>query len=299
MRAASALLLLLLTVSPVLGQEVGFRWKFAEGDKESYRLTQTAKLDLTLTSGKEIETKVVRELDWSWEVKSVTEDGSATLAIQVNRIQLKVTGPTGDVTKFDSESEEEPRGFGASMAPLFRTLMKSELKAQLTTRGEIKSFEIPEDLELALSTKPVGKAVGTLGDKQDLLPLANLAMPVFPIDSRQTGELWEAEHSRDTVPFGSTMATTVYKVDTVNDEEAEVIATFVPETKISFIGSDSGEPEALITEQQNSGKILFNVTTGRVESFESKEQLNLETNGGFQPATGKLLHEMKIEKIED
>ena len=300
MRALQVFFLLLATSGPAWAQDAPLRWKFKAGDSENYRLTQSARLELNLESGKRVEARVVRELEWQWKVSKAERDGSAWISVKVTSVRLKVTGPAGEETKFDSKSKEEPRGFAATLAPLFRTLMKSELEARMSSQGEVDivDFKIPKDLEIVINTKPVGKALGTIASKEDLLPLVNLTLHALPDSPRNENQVWRAKQSRDTLPFGSTEATTIYRFESLDESAGKQIVTIIPETTIRFIDAEATKPVPRITSQESSGEILFDVTSGRVLSHDSTETLELETTGGGQSATGSLRHELKIEIIE-
>lgn len=284
--------------STALAQDISLRWKFSPQASARYSLLQTAKLDLQLQAGGEVDASVEREFKFRWSVEKVEDDGSAWVSVRVDAVRLKVTGPGGQETVFDSEGTEEPRGYAATLAPLFRTLQKSDLKAHLTARGEILDLEVPEDLELVLSTKPVGKALGTLGTKDDLRTLVRLAMPKLAEESLSPGDHWTAEQSRDAVPFGAAMSQTEYKLESMETVEGEQLAKIAPRSKIQLIESDAGEPEAKIVDQKSTGRLMFNVSVGRPASYELQETLQLETTGADQPASGTIEHSLRLTPLE-
>lgn len=293
-------LLLVVAISTAAqAEEVALRWKFTPGESTRFSLSQQTQLDLQLQAGSEVEASVDREFKFRWSVDKTEDDGSGWVSIDMEAIRLTVTGPGGQETEFDSESKEEPRGYAATLAPLFRIMLKSELKAQLTPEGDILDLQIPEDLELVLSTKPVGKALGTLGTKEDLIAIVTLAMPKFGEESLKVGEHWTAEQARDAEPFGAAVSETQYKLVSVDDQNDQQLITIVPSSKIELIESDDGKPKTKIVAQQSTGQLVFNITQGRPTSYDFEEELEIETSGADQPATGTIKHSLRLSQLEE
>ena len=306
-------------------QEIKLRWKFTPAESESYRLIQNAEIDLTLQSGRNLTTSVSREFEFVWKIADVAEDDSASIAVQVTDVRLHVVGPHGEETTFDSQGEEEPTGFAATLSPLFRTLMESEIKARLTSLGEVGDMEIPEDLQIVLASKPVGKALGTLGTERDMESLIDLATLEFPEEALPIDGQWSIEASHDLVSPGSEnmgknfvseevldvedsqqenavgtlLGIYICRIESLEEKDGDQIATITIDPKTSYFQEEPDNRETEIVGQEGAGKILFNVTTGRLLSQELSQKLQLETSGGGQPATGVLRHELKVQRLNE
>ncbi len=281
----------------VRAEDVSLRWKFTPGDSQLYRMTQTAKMDLNLGGASNVSAEVWRVFDFEWSVDEVAAEGSATISVQVTRARLHVVGPGGQETEYDTESDQPARGFAATLAPLFKTLLASELKAAMNSRGELSRLQIPEDLQLVLSSKPAGKALGQLGSEDDFRSLLQLGLPALPAsDAFAEGEQWEADRELENIPFGSPKAHTVYRWDATKQHEGEQLAVIAPTTSIRLNRTAGNE---LITEQKSDGEILFNLTAGRLQSSHVEMQLDLNSSDGGQATTGTLVHTLVFEQMSE
>ena len=281
-------------------EDGSLRWKFTPGDSQLYRMTQAARMDLHLDGESDIVSEVHRVFDFQWSVESVAADGTASIPVQVTRVRLPVVGPGGQETQYDSQSDQQSRGFALTLAPLFKTLLESELKAQMNSRGELSQLQIPEDLQKMLSSKPAGKALGQLGSKDDFQSLLRLGLPVLPeSDSSAVGQQWEEERKLENSPLGSPRAHNEYRWEATRQLREEQLAVIVATTSISLNESEAGGEEALITGQESVGEILFNLTAGRLQSSQIEVQLELNSTDGGQPVSGTLVHTVSFEQLDE
>lgn len=289
----------LAIVSVTRAEETTLRWRFQPGEKLDYRMMQTAKLDLTLAGGSKLVTKVERTFDFHWSVQSVDPNGMGTIAVQVTAVKLRVMGPGGQEAVYDSAGEEEPRGFAATLIPLFKALLNSELVARVSPRGALIDFEIPEDLETILRRKPAGKALGQLGSAADLESLLRLGLPELPDSDVTVGGQWEVERSVEVGTLGPLVAHTTYHWESTRDENGEQLARIVATTTIRFVEPKEGAPVISSEQQLSSGEILFNLTAGRLESSARNEGMDLSIDEGGEPATGILEHTLTFDRIKE
>lgn len=292
------LLCALVVASAARAEDTALRWQFQAGDSQDYRMTQTAELSLQLAADSQVVTEVRRVLDFHWSVQSVDPNGTATIAVQVTAVKLHVAGPGGQEADYDSESSDEPRGFAASLSQLFKTLLASQLEAQVNPRAEVVHLQIPEDLQTVLHSKPRGKALGQVASADDLESLVRLGMPVLP-DAADfaVGGSWEVERTVETAPLGSMTAQTTYRWEAIDDSSGEQVARIVPQTAFRFAESAEGMSAIAVSEQSTTGEILFNLTAGRLESSMRQEKMSLTTQDGGQPTAGTLEHALKFERM--
>ena len=292
------LLCALLLTSAARAEDAALRWRFQDGDHQEYRMTQTAQLSLELAADSPVVTEVRRVIEFSWNVRSVDPNGTATVEVQVTAVQLHVAGPGGQEADYDSAGPDEPRGFAASLTQLFKTLLASQLVAQVNPRAEVFHLEIPEELQAVLRSKPAGKALGQLASADDLESLIRLGMPVLP-DAADfaLGGKWEVERTVETVPLDSMTAQTTYQWEAVDDSSGDQVARIVPQTAFRFAESTEGKPAITVDDQSTTGEILFNLTAGRLESSTREEKMSLTTQDGGQSTAGTLEHTLSFERI--
>jgi len=300
MKIWRVVLCLLAITGSAWAEDGSLRWKFTPGDSQLYRMTQAARMDLHLDGESDIVTEVHRVFDFQWSVESVAADGTASISVQVTRVRLHVVGPGGQETQYDTQSDQQSRGFALTLAPLFKTLLESELKAQMNSRGELSQLQIPEDLQNMLSSRPAGKARGQLGSADDFQSLLRLGLPALPeSDSFAVGQQWKEERKLENSPFGSPRAQNVYRWEATRQLQEEQLALIVPTTSISLNESAVGGEEALITGQESAGEILFNLTAGRLQSSQIEVQLELNSTDGGQPVSGTLVHTVTFEQLDE
>src|SRR5262245_53773494 len=90
------------------------RWKFAVGEKLDYTMIQ----DMTMSAsgaalGAAGQTTTMRqEMDMTWDVQGVNNDGEAVIKQKFDRVKMKMSGPSGGF-EYDSKSDVAPTGLGA------------------------------------------------------------------------------------------------------------------------------------------------------------------------------------------
>jgi hypothetical protein len=291
-------LLCVWAISNVARAEEGaLRWRFQPGEVQNYRMTQTARLELHLPGDSNVVTEVRRVFDFRWSVQSVDPNGTGTIAVEVTAVKLHVSGPGGQQTEYDSTREDESRGFAATLGPLFQTMLKSELVARVSSRGELLQLEVPEDLQTMLHSKPAGKALGQLGSAADLESLVRLGLPELPDGDLAVGDEWQEDRSVECGTLGSLVAHTTYLWESTREENGEQVAVIVPSTTFRFAEAQEGAPEVTSNEQLSSGEIQFHFTAGRLESSERHDGLTLTIHEGEEPTTGILEHVLSFELV--
>jgi hypothetical protein len=291
-------LCVLAMAGPTWAEDATLRWKFTPGDSQHYRMTQTARMNLKLGGETDVATEVHRVFDFLWSVESA--EGSAALSVKVTRVRLSVTGPGEQLTEYDTQGDQQSRGFVATLAPLFKTLLESELKAQMNPQGELSRLRIPEDLQIMLSSKPAGKALGQLGSEDDFRSLFQLGLPALPkSESFPEGQQWEADRKLQSVSFGSPSAHTVYRWKSTRQDQGEQLAVIVPTTTIRLNATATDDGDDLISGQESDGEILFNLTTGRLQSSQIEMNLELNSADGGQRTSGTLQHTLTFEQLNE
>jgi hypothetical protein len=285
---------------PAWAEDSALRWKFTPGESQLYRMTQTARMDLNLNGENDVAAELQRVFDFRWTVESVDDEGTASVSVQVTRARLNVVGPGGQQTEYDTKADQQTGGFAATLAPLFKTLIESDLKAEINARGELSELRISEDLEIVLSSKPAGKAVGQLGSADDLRSLLQLGLPLLPeAESFAEGQQWEADSKPEGLALGSPRAHTVYRWDSTRDIDGQQLAVIMPTTSIRLNEKATADGEDMIASQKSESEILFNLTTGRLHSSQAKLNLELNSTEGEKTTSGTLEHSLSFEPLDE
>jgi hypothetical protein len=261
-------------------------WKFAAGDEEHYQLTQSARL--SNTASKPL-AEVKQDLDLTWKVLEVTDDGSARISLTVSSFSFLGKGPDGQEVRYDSQATDEPQGYAAMLLPIGKRLAESAVEAvefTMSPNGAITEMKLPDELSEALKSVPSGKKFAVDGGLRSFEVLARLGAPlVLPTVALKTDEAWSQDREMELPVLGQLKAEFTYKIAGVpSDSEASIDQT------MSVVASNADTP-ATFTDQRSSGKIKFNVVEGRPETSTLSYDAAIHSDG----ADGAMKLEYSVE----
>ena len=78
------------------------RWKFKLGDKLNYHMVQEMTLATRGEPVDETTTPLHQEMDMTWTVEGVKDEGEAVIEQKFHDVKLKMTGPRGERIEYDS-----------------------------------------------------------------------------------------------------------------------------------------------------------------------------------------------------
>jgi hypothetical protein len=256
---------------------VTLEWKFAVGDEENYRLTQSAKLLSGEGDALKQFAAIEQELDIKWKVLEVDDQGAATISVQIAAMSMLASGPDGQVVRFDSESTDEPQGYAAILRPLGKRLSESEVHLKMSPRGEVIDVKLPEELTEAVKSVPGGKKFAEDGGVTSFESLARLGAPLLLPDKQITAETsWSEKREIELPALGLVASEFVYTVEEPLADDRVIVDQVL---KIDTSKAE-GDLRLKLVNQESAGTIDFNVAEGRPElsnlsyraEFEQKSQ---------------------------
>jgi hypothetical protein len=253
-------------------------WKFKVGEGNQYRMTQKMTIDIQMGDGASETQDITNVIDMSWIAEAVNDDGSARLTQTIDRMQMTIAPKGRDKVEFDSETTDEPQGFAAMVAPLFRELSRAKFKLTMSPRGKVSDVEVPESLVAALAASPGAAAMGDLATAkglEDTMSRMSLEMP----ETLETGTTWRSTTETNNPALGKQTITISYKYVGPREKDGVTFEVFEPTLEIAFAG---GAATATIEEQKSSGEVLFNRTAGRLESTKLDHTMKLTLVVGGQ-----------------
>jgi hypothetical protein len=274
-----ALVLLAIAVTAVsnASAQEPLRWKFDVGQKLNYNMVQ----DMTIGSaGGPLGAQNVsmrQEMDMTWEVQGVNDDGEAVIQQKFERVKMNMTLPVG-VIEYDSKSEAAPVGAAAMLAPMYKTLTEAEFELTMTARGEIKDVKIPDEVLAALKNSPGAAAMGDMATPEGFKKMISQGALVLPESAPKPGDSWSTKVEMNNPTGGKQVIETTYRYEGTKDVDDVTFAVFRPSLKMSFEGTD----QAKIKEQNSSGEVLFNVEAGRLHSSKLEQKVSIEQALGIQ-----------------
>jgi hypothetical protein len=286
------LLLLLLCPS---ASAITLAWKFAAGDEENYRLTQSAKLSSGEGDALKQFAAIEQELDIKWKVLEVDEQGTATITVQIAAMSMLASGPDGQEVRFDSESTEEPQGYAAILRPLGKRLSESEVQLKMSPRGEVTDVKIPDELSEAVKSVPGGKKFAEDGGVTSFESLARLGSPMmFPVEDLSAETTWNEKREIELPVLGKVASEFVY---TVEEPIAEDRVSIDQMLKLDASKAE-GDLRLKLVNQESAGTIDFNVAEGRPELSNLSYRAEFEQKSQGQSRM-KLEHTIEFRRVVD
>lgn len=271
-------------------------WKFTKDAKNRYRLTQDMAMTMNLGPGGEVATNTTNVMDMSWVVKEVKDDGSAVVQQKIERIRMTMKAPGGAVAEFDTESTDEPQGFAAMIAPLFREMTRSEFTVTMSPRGAISDVEVPEALTRALAASPGAQALGELATAEGLKKMVSGVAFELP-ETLEPGKEWTTTAEMSNPVLGTQTIKTTYRYDGPKEADGAHLESFTPKLEVSFAGSDAVTVK--VTEQTSSGEMLFNRDAGRLQSTQLHHTMAMDFATGGQNVSQSLVQDIKFQWLPE
>ncbi|MDZ4656295.1 MAG: hypothetical protein SH868_01820 [Bythopirellula sp.] len=244
----------------ISAQAVTLEWKFTPGDAQSYHVTQSARL--SADSIKQI-AAVKQELDLTWQVVEVNDDGSATISLRVSAFSFLATGPDGQEVRYDSDSNEEPQGYAAMLLPIGKRLSEAEVQLTMTSRGEVSDVKLPDELSEAVKSVPGGKKFAQDGGLKSFESLARLGAPLLlPEGDIATGASWTEARELELPVLGPIKAEFAYVLRNPLNRDLVNIDQMMT---IDLEAQDDAERLDLVN-QNSSGTLEFDTAAGRPET---------------------------------
>src|SRR5215213_6589255 len=273
-----ALVVLESVVATSVQAEEPLRWKFKVGEKLDYNMVQEMQM---LASGgalpQEMKTSMRQEMNMTWDVQGVDdESGEAVIRQKFDHVKMKMQTPFGGFD-YDSKSEEAPSGLGAMIAPMYKAMTEGEFEITMTSRGEVKKVEIPEQVLTALKNSPNAAAMGDMVSAEGFKKMISQGALVLPKDAPKKGDTWNTKIEMKNQAVGSQTVETTYRYEGTKDIKGKKFAVIKPELKMEFgnqqPAAKEGQPQQpagqqnmqmKIKDQTSSGEVLFDIKAGRL-----------------------------------
>lgn len=245
------------------------RWKFREG--QTLRFVQKTEVASAANiDGNAIETKLGQTITSTWKVKVVKEDGSAEMTQRVDRVEMAMDSPIGEMS-FDSDKKDDAaEGPLAPMADMLKALVGQEVGMTMTPRGDVKGVKVPAKLSEAFEG---GAALGGMFGGGGIKGM--FEQPVTPLPERplkvDESFTWKREAP---MPLGTMTMETVltFKGPDAKDPKLD---RFETKSTMTIKPSPDAPLEMSIKDQDVRGELLFNREAGRLESSTTVQQLEM------------------------
>ena len=298
-RCVCSLLLIVGSCRPLLADEAPLPWKFQVGDEHRYRMTQQLDMSMVhLATDRQTDSGVGQILDMTWKIAQVDDHGTATILLQVDRVQLDIQAPGEQEMHFDSQDKKGPTGFAAMMAPLAKTLTQEPIQLTMTPRGEVKQLKTPTALSAAKQKNPKANLIGEMFLNESFKNMIQRSSVNLPENKTlQPGLEWTTKSQTTNAQLGEIKVLATYGYQGTREVREQQFEVFNIGLEMDF-SVPPGSNELEVVQQESSGEILFSREQGRLESSQIKQNLQLNIASGEHQLTQTVNQSNKLERLQ-
>lgn len=262
-------------VRPPEAKDGELAWKFQAGD--GWKATSEQKMNMTMTmNGNENATKSSTTTEMKFAVKSVSDEGVASLDNVMARMKMETEGPTGK-SSFDTSAESnESVGDLAQVAEGFKAVVGKSTTMKMAPDGKMFDVEIPDELAKAFQSDPM---LAQLMSKEALEKMSSQGSMKFPKKTMKVGETWKSEELMQMGPMNvkTVMDYTYAGVAMVDGKPLHKITAQI---EMSFPDGGPGGSEISVAEQNSPAEFYFDGVKGRMVKATIDQNVKLEISAG-------------------
>jgi hypothetical protein len=236
------------------------KWSLRAGETVKYVLVHTLNQKVT-SPGQELTKKIELTLDLTWKVNSVASDGTIDLTQTLERARAKVVAP-GAVVNYDTQDKSLAKAAIPADLKAYELVINQPYTIKLSPQGEIVEVVVPDSVIKGIASSPLAEVAdtGSLYSSAGVKAFLGQALPRLPKEPVSKGSTWVNE---TTLAAGAAkiVAKTSYKIT-----DLAQIATFDASLDTAVTIDPQAGFTLKITKQTSSGKVAFDVATGRLES---------------------------------
>jgi hypothetical protein len=235
------------------------------------------KMDTTVAAGPagNFTTSMTQTMDIVWNIDEVTPEGNAKTRQKIERVRLKMTMPGGQVTEFDSGSEDPPQGIAAMLAPLYKAMTEGEFKITMTPQGKIIEAEAPEKLAEAMKNIPGAASLGDLSSPDGIKQMLMQGSMTLPEGDLKDGQTWETKIDVKG-PAGQQEVITTYEYAGTKEVDGTTFEVVKQSPIIKSVADPNAQAQMTVKDQSAEGEILFDREKGRMQSSHMTQKMEME-----------------------
>jgi len=239
-------------------------WK--DGDEFSYAIEDNHSVSV----GTAILNQSLK-LETNWHVKTVGVDGSAVIAVQIERVRYKADQKGVPISfeelSFDSQSPAEARN-EREMSTLgaLNAFVGSQMLVTINEKQELSKFELSEPLAAHLESNQITlELAGVFGHTFTTNGMQRrITSWLIPSQSKPVskGETWRREQLIRYEDFFVCVDTYTMEGPTLWD--GQTLIKIDVKTELMLPDNEKGKQVVKIAEQNGGGVVFFNERTGRI-----------------------------------
>lgn len=273
------------------------RWKFKPGDKMQYALSNKSINEID-AGGFQLTASIKMVFDLGWTVKDVASDGTASLAQNVDRLQLRLQLPPPiDIDfQYDSKSEATPEGqIWDRMGPMLEALKGGEFSLKVTPTGEIAELKIPAALAKVIEDQKAEAEAGGGGggggggffqmlgvglSEETIKALMAQALCALPKDDAAASAGWDHTEAMEMGPIGTMKTKYKYSLGGTEQAGGKSVDKINASSEVTFEPKEDEDSDVDVflelADQSGSGSVLFDSAAGRAVSSSFEQKVTME-----------------------
>jgi hypothetical protein len=304
-RRLSCFLLVLAIASSSDSAAEPLRWKFKQGEKLAYDSVQDVSIEVTGDVSGDFTMRTEQELNLIWEIVSVDDQGAARIKQKLQRVRLKMTGPSAgqqiqegvkknETVEYDSQAKDPPVGGAAMAAAMFEPMLKSEFELTVTPLGEVKDVKVPANVLEMIKRNPDAAQMGELATDAGIQKMLTQEIIVLPEGEPKPGEAWSNKTQMAIPVVGNQMIETTYTHKDEKEVDGKQHAVIATKRLVQYELPAGQQVQVTIKDQSSDGETLFNITDGRLGSSTLNHVLTIEATAAASKVTQKLDQKSKV-----
>lgn len=305
--AVPALLTVLLLAGQVAsaGQQVTLRWKFEPGQTLVYRLRTGNETEMPNNMGVAVVEQIMTQ---RWEVVDMSADGAATVQQTVDRVQMSMKSPMGNV-QADSASDTTATD---PMARMVTAMAGSGYTIVFDAAGRVQEIRGLEDMRQRLLEATGGAgAMGQQAFEQFLDQMASeegvknmmqQGFGAFPDGPVSPGDTWDASFDMALPMFGSLSYANTMTFLRVEERDGARLAVIQIDGAIEIVPDTSpNNPAAGMFELGDAavaGTMEWDIDRGVLHNTTQRSSMQMSINAGGQNMSMLVVTDMVMELVE-
>lgn len=264
-------------LTPSAQAAVKLRWKFQPGEKVNYQMTMDM-IQAMKVADMPVGSKMSQRMDMTWEVKKVSEDGTAVMEQTIDRVRVEIVPAMADPTpiKYDSQSKEPEKG-AEMLAPMFKSMVGQPFSLTVSPLGEVKEIKLPPEMMAAM--QKANPAMGAMFSEDSMKQMIGRSMFSFPPEV-EPGQKWDATLDMPNPLLGKQIVTTNYKYVGPEDHDGAKVEKIDVDVEMKFDTKPGGQAQVTLKDQSGKGVIYFDNEQGLPKETQLKSEIKMEIGVG-------------------
>lgn len=275
LRVRLALAAAIALTAPAARAAEALRWAPKKGETLRYALSQV--FDVKIAGpGQESSHKSELDVDLTWKIDSVADDGTIELTQTLDRARTRITAP-GQALAYDSQDKKAAESPATQIwVKAYEAVLGKPYAIKLSPQGEVLDVKLPDGAANALADSPLAQSAdaGSFFSPAGVKTLLAQILPKLPKVPVGKGATWDSDLS---VPSGTVRIDfkTRYTlagsgpVATI-DATIDSTVTPAPEAKVTV----------KVTRQDGTAKFAFDPAAGRLDSATIKQSADMTLSDG-------------------